>query len=268
MTASMLFLLSGHAHAPTHRADCTRRPRSLLAVILCRQHVPVAPLLLAMSLGALAACGGWEDDSAQEGSKTDGPEDHVAQAMLLTLADFPIGWSERIAGNGEGASPYEECPSLTRERRTGYAKTGTFSRGDYPRFVHFVLIYEESPPNTVFKTWESHLRCRVEALNAGAVDDEDVEYRNAALGRTSFSLPGYRSESHRLSFWAESKDPSKSGIVVKLYYDVTMIQVGRSLVWVDSWTIRSPIDPDDVRRLSQIAISKAETELRTLGGAR
>lgn len=223
-----------------------------------------ASILAAASLAVVTACGGQGGDPGQEASGASRPEDHLAAAMLLTLTDFPEGWSEEIARDTGGNSPYEDCPALTKDGRTGYAKTARFSPGGDPRIFHVVILYEESPPSTAFETWESHLRCRVEKTNSGALDDEDAKFSHAALGRTSLRVPRYRTQSHRLSVFGESRTRSGSGSTASVYYDVTMIQVDRSLIWIDSWTTGSPLDSGTMRRLIEIAVSRAEAELRTL----
>ena len=238
------------------------RDRPAGRVVAVSRH-RTAAAALALCLTFAIACDGEGGDSVESRSTGSDAEDHIGEAMLLTLADFQVGWTEQIASDTEGDSPFEHCPAQAREGRTGYAATGSFSPDIYPTFSHWVLLYEARPPTTAFETWESRLRCMVETLNSGAVDNDDVKYSNARLGRTSLTFSGYRTGSHRLSVSVQSKTRSGPGTSATVYYEYAIVEVDRSLIWIGSKTIRSPLDPDDLRRLSEIAVPRAEVELRT-----
>ena len=72
------------------------------------------------------------------------PEDDLAEAALLRLADFESYWEEEPPQDND--SPLtRRCNPRDRTGITGTAQTGTIHNGGV-EVTQFVAVYEESPP--------------------------------------------------------------------------------------------------------------------------
>ena len=82
-----------------------------------------------------AFCG---SDSASDDEPL--PEDELAASMLLTISDFPTGWSETPEGDDDDDSAFEACPNY--EMQVGRARTGDFGRGGPSELSHSIGVFE------------------------------------------------------------------------------------------------------------------------------
>ena len=212
-------------------------------------------ILVLVVLSISLACGG--DDDSDGSSSDEDPafhvEDDLARSLLLTLDDFPSGWSEMPADDEE-EGPFDHCDEGPGEGRTGVAETGDFSRGDNATLSHQVGAFET--PEDALSALDRAERisdCVVEVVNGGGLDDRDAEYSDASFGPLSFPSFGDGTEAYRLQFRARARGESGLGSEGTLYFDFVYVAEGRLAFALQAFDLFSPFDTAMLESLASSA---------------
>ena len=165
-------------------------------------------LAMCVLVSLLAACGG---DSASEPSKEPLPQDDVARSILLTVDDFPSGWSEKPQSE---ESSFDECSEYDDRAAglVGRAETGDFSRGGAAELTEWVGIFDtEDAARDALSVDEEKARCLVDAINDGKLDDDEAEFSDASFSPLSFPDRGDAHVAYRFELRVQRKGESGFG---------------------------------------------------------
>ncbi len=217
-------------------------------------------LLLVLCVALFCACGSSSNASktnvAPDASSvpTAVNEDATAQAMLLTVSDFPAGWSERPSNNDE-PSPFEECAIPVS--RTGHAATGDFSRGGTDRLSESISIYSTSDEiASNFGKLEGIGDCFGQVANEGKLDNNEATVSDASFSPLSFPTIGDRSVAYRFKDHVKAIGQTVLGSEFDVYLDVVSAQKGRVAFSIWGFDVLSPIDPNELETYARKAIDK------------
>lgn len=188
-------------------------------------------------------------------------EDALAQAILLTVNDFPAGWSEDTTAEDDEdeESPFDKCARDQNDGRTGEAETGDFSPSNTPSISQTVVVYESPEKlNLALDQMTGLVACMTSVMQDGGLDDDEFEVTDVKSGPVSFASIGDRTEAYRLT---AELSPRDDGISVSFHIDIIYLstdRVGMNLVGLDLFT---PTDTSLLEGLANTAIGKAEAAL-------
>ena len=221
--------------------------------------LPTAAMIL-----LVVACGGGDNGDGSASDATTRNEDELARSMLLTVADFPSGWSE--APDDEEESPFDKCKPGDPEGRTGRAETGDFSRGGQPSVSEAVAIFET--PEQVQSSLDRFSElgdCLTRVVDDGDLDTDEAEYSDATFGELSFRQFGDRTDAYRLKIHVKSKQGTGLGSEGDLFLDVVSVMNGRVGFSFNATDAFSPFDTEELEDIVSKAHAKVEDLLAESG---
>jgi hypothetical protein len=240
----------------------------------------------------VAGCGGDDDDAdgdsrgtTTEGTGAQDPADDprgaseraddqaAAEAMLLTLADFPSGWEETPADeaddeNDELSADTADCLGVDPDELdpdNPKATSPSFSSSDDDEAsveVAFTPSEEAATRALELLADEAAPGCYGEAIqvliedNAAQEDlPEGIELGEATFNRLSFASLGDESTAFRvtLPFSAE-------GLNIDYFLDVVFVRVGRIGITGQFQAVVTPFDEAHAAELMQTVIDRASAE--------
>jgi hypothetical protein len=179
----------------------------------------------------------------------------VAQAALLTLADFPPGWSETPSDNEDDNPEAEralaECAGVDGDKLVdteAEAETGRFSDPDGETFIDqtvgLMASEDEAAAALPDVTSTDVLTCFSDVYNdlfADSLDDgdlpDDTEFGEISVARLNVTPVGDETAALRVAV-----PVSVSGITVDVTVDLVVTRVGRSLSGLSFQSTFNPID--------------------------
>lgn len=184
-----------------------------------RTFILLASLALAGAL--FVACGGDEPTpnptatatQTQAGTHTQSPlaptpdaerARRVAEAALLSIDDFPAGWSERP----DDTDSDHPCGSGF-ENQLAIVYSGDFvaPSGSFPEATAAVVVFATSEEvQAVPSITAARVQCQVDRFNDGKEDSREARYSDASVSRLSFAIPGDTGIAHRISVRATARD--------------------------------------------------------------
>jgi hypothetical protein len=237
-----------------------------------------AGTLLALVLLVTAGCGSNESSSttnlalvpaATVTATTSAPpvasaadDRRLARQAVLTLSDFPGGWTEK---DDEGDNVASKCAAITLARRTlnGRAVAGTFSK-DQSYVSDYVYVYQdERRAKAAFEhlTTPAARRCEGEDFKQ-AIKDEDG-YSVGELSTSSLNVDplGSDSAAGRIVLEYTSSD---IGVDNEASIDIVVIREGRALALINlAEDVAGTFDEELRARLSSIAARRLRDLLQT-----
>jgi hypothetical protein len=184
-------------------------------------------------------------------------EDGLAASMLLTLADFPTGWSED-KDEEQDEEPFDECEELIAQGSTGRAESGSFSRADLPEVSHTVAVFQQAEQARAALAGIEELgNCFVKAINDGKLDDEEATYEDASFRRVSFPVYGDVTEAWRIQARIKLKDPITEAT---LYIDFISVVNGRVAFTIGVADVFTPMDAEELEGFVQKANAKVRQQ--------
>ena len=206
-----------------------------------------------------------EPDEADEPTETDAPAQDVeadqaaADAALLTLSDFPAGWSEAPADDEDEDTTelderFAECFGIEADSEgiidtEAEASTGDFTDPNEDTTIsHGVNVAAtEEELTAAFGTFASDdlPACLTDAYNdalLGSLGDEvpdDVEIGDVTVARLNITPTGDQTSALRINV-----PISSSGFGIDAYFDVVFTRVGRSgsALFFESFFSPAPIE--------------------------
>lgn len=193
----------------------------------------------------------------------------AARAALLTLDDFPAGWSETPAveddGDPEADRALAECAGVEGDKlidTPADAETGRFSDPDGEAFVEQTvgLMPTEDEAATPFAAFTSNdvIACFADVYNelfASSLDDEDLpddaEIGEITVARLNVTPVGDDTAALRVSV-----PISVPGITVDVTVDLVLTRVGRSLSGLSFQSTFGPIDVELLDQYNDLAASR------------
>lgn len=170
-------------------------------------------------------------------------DDDLARSVLLTVNDFPSGWSETPADDDQEENPFDECDLGEPPGRTGAAETGDFSRGGDAEVSQEVVVFEtRKDAISSLDRLQAIAACVVAAINDGKLDDDEFEISDAKFGAMSFPVFGDKSDAYRLEFHVKAKDQTGLGSEGTGYIDFVRVIEGRLGFAIQASDVFSPFD--------------------------
>lgn len=190
-------------------------------------------------------------------------ESALAESLLLTVQDFPVGWSEQ-AEEDEEEGLIERCSDETDldVGRTGRAATGSFSSSNLPEIEHSVVVYASNDALNVAidaAISEERFQCVVDRINDGEIDTEDFEYGDASFGPISFPQMGDRVVATRVQVTGRAREQSLVN-EADVYIDLILVANGRIGYQIVASDVLSPMDPallEEIVRKANTKVSSA-----------
>jgi hypothetical protein len=227
-----------------------------------RRRFLLGSLLAAAVSGIAVACGGGDGDG--EATQTESAlmnEDELAESMLLSVDDFPSGWSEAPVGEEE-ESPFDKCDQGDSEGRTGRAETGDFSRGDQATVSQGVAIFQtaqqvEAPLDRFSELGE----CLAGVVEDGELDNDEAAFSDATFGPLAIREFGDRTDAYRIKIHFKAKQQTGLGSEGDLFVDAVLVTNGRVGFTIRADDALTPFDTDELEDIVGKAQSKVEQVL-------
>jgi hypothetical protein len=239
-----------------------------------------------------AACGGDDDDDGSGSGTTEpaggqGAEDDprteserqadedAAEAMLLTLDDFPAGWQEGETDEDEEEEEFEELqadladclgvdpdelnpdnptatsPSFTSPDDEEVSVEVNFTASTEAANRGFELLNDDATPGC----YGEALQAVIEETAAQEGLPEGVEFGDTTFNRLSFDRLGDDSLAFRITL-----PVSAEGVDVDLFFDVVFARVGRIAIEGSFQSVFAPFDEEQAAELMRTVIDRAPTE--------
>ncbi|MCZ2112055.1 MAG: hypothetical protein LC118_21260 [Dehalococcoidia bacterium] len=179
----------------------------------------------------------------------------VAKNALLTVADFPTGWTV-VDSARSGSSPLEKCrDAKTGKNQTGEAESGSFTNG--PASVRqTVLIYRSAADAaSAMDSLANELGCAVNLMNTGKAETAEANISGAVAGTVAAPVVGDRTNAYRIKFHLALK---ASKAEADGYIDVVYVQSGRSIVGLVASNAYEPLAADVLNLLTSKAAAKLQ----------
>ena len=209
----------------------------------------VLPVVLSLALAA-AACGG---SSKPKATPTPVDETAFAKSMLLTVNDFPTGWTETPSSTNDGENPMEKECNPKQAGRTGRAETGDFSESEgAPSISESVLVFAK--PNDAMAALDktpSVVDCAIKAFNDGKFDSNGIAFSDAASRKMSLDAPGDKSYAYQIEVTGSTSDGEVTVHLLVVY--AVNGRVGYSLT---AQTIDQPYGAADLEPVAKAAADK------------
>jgi hypothetical protein len=203
------------------------------------------------------ACNSGGGDSG--GGSEDTSEQTLAEAMLLTLADFPTGWAEEPDIKEE--SPFDECELKETGGRTGRAQTGDFSNNASASISQSLGVYK-TPEDVSARLdqiksgdWSD---CLLEVIEDGGLDDDEVTFSSPSVSPISFPTIGDETVPIRLEIRYEQVGETGFGSEGSVFLDLISVRVDRVGFTITGNDVLSPYDAAELEAYAR----KAEARVR------
>jgi hypothetical protein len=184
----------------------------------------------------------------------DGPR---AEKALLTLSDFPPGWTASASSSGEAR--FHIGSELFGETRTALAQSPFFvyAESSGPKMLrHTVALYSTAGEATAACAEDrvaTAVMGRFEEIMGGGLGIDVTRSSLAPLHLFPDARLGAKSSAQRM----EIDFKTDTGVEVVVYSDVVCVTNGRSSFLVSANRYGSPFDADELLRYVEIANQKA-----------
>lgn len=218
----------------------------------------LAGIVAAIALLGTSCSGPGEEKDADADELL--PRDAEAQTMLLTLSDFPTGWTE---DKSEDNTPTEfaKCEQEAPSGRVGHAATGNFSENGTSSIEHSVVVFETA--DDASKSWDrfgEFAGCMAKVINDGKLDDDEMEAGGAKVQEMSFPALGDATRANRITFTAKSKEDSGPFSQVDAFIDVIWVQQGEVAFTLVATDVLTPFSISMVEEMAHKALTKIPSE--------
>lgn len=210
----------------------------------------------------VVACGGGDSESTPP---TNTPaeatiahsEDALAESLLLTIADFPTGWTETPDDESDDgdSSGLDKCSVKEKlSGGTGTASTGDFSKGNSGSVTQLVAVYAtDEAAKAATPALESFFDCLVRVINDGAMNTDDVKFKDATRGVLSMPSIGEQMSASRITF--EGKQNGVN-LTIDAYIDLITVRQGRFVTFMFAFDVISPFPPETLADVTAKAVAK------------
>lgn len=252
-----------------------------------RGSLPVKCFTASLLVVALlaSACGGGDDDepgtvlasggpsatveakeqpaqtSAAASATTSSPtavprDDEKAKGLLLTLADFPPGWT---ADQGDDKkSPFDECELGKSPGNVGEAESPTFQRDSGSIYEKVVIFESAAAAEGSFARMTKIGECLVSVVNSGKADTNEAKWTEASFSQLSFTPLASKTSAWRMKISIQAKNNlgAATGPKFDLFLDVVLVAQGRYAFSLQATDILSPFSINEFQRFAEKALAK------------
>lgn len=247
------------------------------------------PAIAAIVLATGVACGGDGRDEADDSGSTDTTagasrdddprtdserqaDEASAQAMVLTLDDFPPGWEEGPADDEEadeelqadlarclGVDPAAMNPDNPRATSPAFVSSEDQEVGSEVAFTPsvedasrpFDILAADDAPECYAQAAQDAIELNTEREGL----PEGVEFGEPTFSRLSYATLGDESLAFRITLPVAAR-----GLDVDLYLDFVVARVGRIGITTTFQSVITPFDEDEAAALVQRSIDRAPAE--------
>lgn len=219
-----------------------------------------------------------EDEPDDEEPDDDSEDDQaIADGALLTLSDFPSGWTEKTDDDDRDEAKEEEqeraiaeCLGVDYERLYGddiSAESPTFVSPDDEEVSNTAGL-EDTEEDAIFvmETLASDdaARCFAEVFQKLIEDEEMGE--GVEVGAVSFDRLSLRDDLGDESNGFRVTIPiAADGMEVDAYLDVAVARVGRGGITVQTFSMFTPFDTAELERYTELAADRLRDGLDDAG---
>ncbi len=166
------------------------------------RRIVILPALIGAAL-LVVACGGSSTPKATPTPQTPPtPVDETAfaKSMLLTVNDFPSGWTESPSSATSDDDPLTKQCDPKASTQTGKAQSGDFAESEgAPSISESVLVFTTaSAAMAELDKNPDVVKCAVAAFNDGKLDSNGITFSDAASKSMSFDAPGDKSYAYQI----------------------------------------------------------------------
>lgn len=205
----------------------------------------------------IVACGGGGETGPSASPTGAQIEDELAQSMVLTVEDFPRGWSEEPA-DADAPDATEQC-RIPWEGATGFAETGNFENPSGSKVSQALRIFGSvERTETVVEHMKRGAECLVKVFNSGKLDDDEVAFSKATLGVISFPSIGDRSAAYRLKVHAKARKETGLFSEIDWTLDFVVVVVDRVAFVITAEEEWGSFDAEELESVAR----KAEARVR------
>ena len=187
-------------------------------------------------------------------------ETAFAKSMLLTADDFPAGYIETPSTRDPENNPLQEaCGRAAENGKTGRADGSDFSSSpDAASISETVIVFgKESDATAGIAAIPALIDCAVQAINAGKLNTNGVEFSGTTSETIALDAPG--DKSYAFVVRTTGKAPGQEGdlaVVFTLVY-ARKGRIGYQLVVTGSG---EPLDPAEIAAYAQKAAAKVKQQ--------
>jgi hypothetical protein len=209
----------------------------------------VAALAVLSLVFVAVACGG---SSTPKATPTAVDETAFAKSMLLTVNDFPSGWTE-TPSSASGEDPLKKECNLNEDARTGRAETGDFAESEgKPSLSESVLTFANAKDAVAaLDQTTATVDCGIKAFNDGKLDSDGIAFSDAASRKLSLNAPGDKSYAYEIDVTGKS-----SGSDVAVHLVVVYAVVGRIGYSLTAVSTDAPYKAADLEPFAKKAAAK------------
>lgn len=219
------------------------------------RRIVILPALIAAAL-LVVACGGSSSPKATPTPvATPAPVDETAfaKSMLLTVNDFPSGWTESPSSAASEDDPLTKQCNPKPATRTGRAESGDFAESESaPSISETVLVFTQaSAARAELDKISDVVSCGVKAFNDGKLDSSGITFSDAASKNLSFDAPGDKSYAFQIDVTGTTSQGAATVHIIAVYAVVG--RVGYSLT---AQTTDQPYGISDLEAYAKKAADK------------
>lgn len=215
---------------------------------------------------AACSCGSDSDQAADESTTTEQPADPadlaIAESALLTLSDFPSGWSEVPSVDEEFSDEMNDArlefagcfgseSFSVLDFSTAKAETGDFTSPDENTISNTVAIGDQAAAEAFMDRYggDGVSACLTDAaakiIEVGFSEADDAP-DDAAIGTVTVGRLNLTPVGDELVAYRVTVPISVSGFEVEFYIDQIGVRVGRGITGVNVESSVFPMDASDI----------------------
>ena len=212
----------------------------------------------------VVGCGGGGSGGSEAQTVIEDEDQRQADAALLTLADFPSGWTESADDDGEEGEDVSEAPcfediqpDLSELTVTGHAESGTFETDDAWVSSTASIYLTEEEAQQAFEGGRDVLQSDELAACFGDVfaeamaeeeNDVEIEVGEASASEVALSDVGaQRSAALRVEIPLDVEGQAASA-----YVEFIGLEEGRTIGSLLTFSFLTPFPADETERLAEI----------------
>ena len=187
-------------------------------------------------------------------------ETAFAKSMLLTAADFPAGYIETPSNRDAENNPLQQaCGQAAEKGKTGRADGSDFSSSpDAASISETIIVFgKESDATAGINAIPALIDCAVQAVNAGKLNSNGVEFSGTTSEKIALDAPG--DTSYAFVVRTTGNAPGQEGDLV-LVFTLVYARKGRIGYQITVTGSGEPLDPAEIATYAQKAAAKVKQQ--------
>ncbi len=177
----------------------------------------------------------------------------TAKSMLLTVSDFPLGWTESQQTAGDPALE-AACPA-SKQDPSDRADSGSFTRGPVLVSESISLYATPSAAATAVDDLGRWVSCLQQYINAGKLDSTDAKASNVSVRPLQIGQFGDKTSAFRVTIDYATRAPGTASVQLE-YVDIIEFTKGAVRVDLQMFGDSPPMDVPVFAVLAAKALGK------------